>query len=188
LAESLRGAPDRLDLLGVCLGNRFPTANIAKAACEPRTTAPACQTLTTTRAFNRQPPTSCAVGGICDRDSHRSRWGRSCRERPDSAMTPLMHGVCSLGCADDAVENLESLPAAGGPSPVRGCRSLWAGWPCSVLPTSLTSGRGHLGPLNFRKRRLASSALKAQTSHRSACRSPRANRLWGKGSFRVHIG
>jgi len=26
--------------VGVCLGNRFPTANIAKTACEPRTTAP----------------------------------------------------------------------------------------------------------------------------------------------------
>jgi hypothetical protein len=26
--------------VGVCLGNRFPTVNIAKTACEPWTTAP----------------------------------------------------------------------------------------------------------------------------------------------------
>jgi hypothetical protein len=43
----------------VCPGNRFPTANIAKTACEPQTATPACQRLTTTRAFNRQPPISC---------------------------------------------------------------------------------------------------------------------------------
>jgi hypothetical protein len=41
------GPPERMTAVdavtsqaGVCLGNRFPTANIAKTACEPRTTAP----------------------------------------------------------------------------------------------------------------------------------------------------
>jgi hypothetical protein len=37
--------PHVLRLFGIgerhSLGNRFPTANIAKTACEPRTTAPA---------------------------------------------------------------------------------------------------------------------------------------------------
>ena len=77
-------------------------------------------------------------------------------------MTPLMHGVCSLGCAADAVENLESLPAAGGPSPVRGSRSPWAGWPCLVSFVHLADQlQEDLCLLSSPMRRLASSDPKA---------------------------
>jgi hypothetical protein len=39
--ERLMGGIRRECLDGVCLGSPFPVANIAKTACEPRTTAPA---------------------------------------------------------------------------------------------------------------------------------------------------